>query len=197
MESWFGNSPWDFGTGFSSPFTTDPNSFQPVAPQTDLASSLASAFASQGIKPDQFMADPNTAANAAGIAPGATATGAGGSGANPWDPTPVDMPGGPATTLPAQPSTAPSANPQAADANAAATPTDKNAAQKPFGDRLAETLKGVKAPPSPTPQKVSSPSAPTSNPTGVKGGNLLQLLAMMAPQASQVAVPLSLSRSIR
>ncbi len=199
MESYFG-SPWDFGTGYSQPPTFGIGGGMPVQPQTDLSQLFAGGLAAKGIRPDQFFQDPQAAAQA--IQP------QGGAGSNPWDATPVDMPGGPPVSVPGQPSSGapPSptlgANPniqaeEAASANAEGnSDQQQEAKKKSFGDKLAETLKGVKMPVPPAPQKVSSPNAPKVE--QIKGGELLSLLlGLQSGATAGLKPPLTLNNSLK
>src|SRR5258708_1553022 len=129
MESFFGSNPWDFGTGFTQQPSFAPGAgAAPVMPQTDLTGGLAQAFASQGIRPNQFMANPQAAASAL-QPPGPPAN----AGSNPWDPTPVDTPGGPEVNLNDGRRADGNPNIQTDDAQAAASPADKAAGGKSFG----------------------------------------------------------------
>lgn len=195
MDSFFGSSPWDFGTGVMGATGLGGTQPIPTPPPTDLAQTLAGSLAAQGIRPDQFMANPQGVAQAL-QAPAAASGGAGGAGASPWDPTPVSVPGGPPVQLPGQPQTQGNPNVPTDGALAAAAPADAAAAQKPFGTRLAETLKGITPPKPPVPQTVRTPEMPrTAN--NVKSGALMAALMGLSPQAQNVAVPLALGRSIR
>jgi len=195
--SLFGGSPWDFGLGFNQPFGFG-LSGPPTPPPVDL-SGMASSFAQQGIRPDQFMANPQAAVAAAAPPPAPTATD------NAWDPRPdVPIPGASrSTALPlsqapvSQTSGQPiataadaTATPLAADTSAAGTTPDLKAAkEKSFADRLSETLRGVKMPTPPTPQTIRTPSVP--EPKGnVKAGQLLAMLLNAAPQGAQAGLKL-------
>jgi hypothetical protein len=189
MESFFGNSPWDFGTGFGA-FNTNPQSFQPMAPPVDLPQQMASTLAMQGIRPQQFFSNPAAAVQA--LQPPQPAASA-------WDETPVDMPGGKPVRLPGQPQTqlplpTGGGNPNtqdgaASDAQAGGTAEEAAAGKKgSIADRLTETLKGVKMPASPALQSIRTPAVPP--PTAIKGGELLALLMAMQPQGAQPGLKL-------
>lgn len=186
MESFFGGSPWDFGTGFLQPPTFGAGGSLPVMPQTDLAQGFAQQIAAQGIRPDQFMANPGAAMQ--NMQPQGTPSSA---GSNPWDPTPVDTPGGPPVSLGGRTSENPNIQTDdPAQASAEGTPADAAAGkQKGWGEKLAETLKGVKAPTPPTPQTVRTPSAPDNRHT-IKAGELLSMLLSMQTPSAQAGLKL-------
>jgi hypothetical protein len=65
-------------------------------------------------------------------------------------------------------------------------------------DRFLSTLKGVKAPVAPTPQRVGTPAAPRTTP--IKGGDLLALLQILQGGADQNAglkLPNTLGQALR
>lgn len=196
MESYFGANPWDFGTGFTQPPSFDPGNSMPVQPQVpawpgagwtdnpDPAGQFAAGMAKQGIRPEQFMQDPQGAVQK--LQP------PGGAGTNPWDatapPSPAASPQMPSATASLD-ERAYGASPTATDASAAASPADAKGAKGTFGDKLAETLKGVKAPPLPTPQTVRTPSSP-DNRHSIKAGELMQMLLAMQPPSGNVGLKL-------
>lgn len=184
MESFFGN-PWDFGTGFTQPPTFAPGTgTMPVQPQFGLPEAFANGMAAQGIRPQQFFQNPEVARDV--IQPPAPQA-----AESPWDATPVSMPGGAAAPLvPNNPAVQPNAQtPLGTDASAAGSPMDATKKEKPFGEKLAETLKGVKMPVPPTPQKVGTPGAP--HPSGsIKTGELLSMLLSMQPGGAQQGMQL-------
>jgi len=107
---------------------------------------------------------------------GATRTGLPGPEMNPALAPPVVPPGGVGAALAGTPIVGPEGPALAPPALGTSGATDISAQSKtPQRPGLAEALKGVKAPPEPTLQKISSPNAP--RPTGtIKGGDLQALL---------------------
>lgn len=193
MESMFG-SPWDFGTGFMQPPSFGSGNSMPVMPQPDLTQMFAQGMAAQGIRPQQFLQNPQAAIQAVAPEPSM------GAGANPWDPTPVDMPGGKPVSLAS--AAAPMGNPniQTDDplqAQAGGAPAEvAGAKEKTIGEKLQESLKGVQAPKPPEVQKVGTPSAPQPN-ANIKAGELLQMILGLSGQVPQKIVPPSLNASMK
>lgn len=69
----------------------------------------------------------------------------------------------------------------------------------PRGAGLADALKGVKIPPPPEAQKVSTPHGPPAPRTPIQSGELLQLLTalQLAGQRNQQQIPMGLGQALR
>lgn len=132
-------------------------------------------------------------------------TGMGGGAVAPWPTGPVaPMPflglgGLPGAATNGMPGTE---IPQVADPNTAGTATPVGARTE--GDRLAEALRGVRAPAAPETQRLGLPGyAPAPRaPTPVKGGDLMQMLQLLnagsgATAKSSLDLPSTLGAALR
>lgn len=84
-------------------------------------------------------------------------------------------------------------------ADAAASSTDISAKKKEPGamDNFAKTLSGVKAPPNPETQRISTPAAPRPT-NSIKGGDLVALLqGLYGGQAGAPQLPSTLGAALR
>jgi hypothetical protein len=192
----------DYGTGFGQPFTQTPGVNQPMMPWTggfpgqdlgDPAASFAAGLAARGIRPQQFLQNPQAAARS--MAPALPPP-----MQNDWDPTPVATPGGAAVTLPGRGATVtPSdasvtlnvdpAKPagEAAEASAAAKPEDKGG---DMAKRITDALRGVRMPTPPQPQTIRTPQAPQPHAVNaIKGGQLLALLQSLGVNPAAAKIP--------
>jgi hypothetical protein len=178
MDPTFGQfNPFDFGDPSQGmPQQPDQSTMypgMPPAPMPPLPEQVAGFLGNQNVTPQAFLQNPLAFLPKSGGTPGL------GDSLNPATP-----PAGGGVPLPTP-------RPQGAnDPNAMAQAPDKAAG-------FLKALQGVKAPPAPTPQKVSTPSAPLGHATSaIKGGNLIALLTALGGQVPTTRVPLSLGPAL-